>query len=158
QLPLGRAALGRTSRAGLAQAVRRTRTARFATGVPEPIAEAPLHPRLARLGDEVGQVARLGRRDRGGEWRQNRDRHQLPRLALAVLFRADADYTVALVLTPDTHRITAAQAGVEQEVEGEAFPRTHGPLRLEAIEFLLRPGVEAVGVVRAGQQLDALGG
>src|SRR6266849_6988356 len=62
--------------------------------------KALLHPRLTSVGDQVGEIARLGRRDRGGERRQNRNRHQLARLALAVLLRADGEHAVALVLRP----------------------------------------------------------
>src|SRR5262245_33884713 len=79
-----------------------------------------------------------------------------PALPLAC-FSVRTVITIALVLAPDAHRVAAPQARVEQQVEGEPFPRTERPVRFEAIELLLRPGVEAVGIVGAGQELDALG-
>ena len=55
ELSLARAALGGTGRAGFAQAMRSAGTGGLAAGFPEPIAEALLDPRLARLIDAANQ-------------------------------------------------------------------------------------------------------
>src|SRR4051794_5010067 len=60
------------------------------------------------------------------------------------------------MLHPNANSIAAAQAGIEQQVEGEPLARTKRPTRLIAVQLFLRPRMEAIGIIRASEQLNAL--
>lgn len=156
ELTLARSAFGRSRCAGLPKAMGSTGALCSTAGVPKPIAEAFLHPRSPFGRDEICQVPGFGRGDRGRKRLKDRDRDQLTGLALPMFFGADRDHAVSYMLLADAQGITAPQSGVEQKIEGQPLARADRPARFEAVQFLLRPSVEAVFVVRPGEQFNAV--
>src|SRR5215213_4414858 len=114
ELPLTRSVVGRSSGASLAQTVSRAGACGLSARLPEPVAEALLREGLATLGYHEGEVARFGRRNRGRENVEHRDRD-----LLAVLLGSEGDDAVPNVLAAETDGISTPRACVEQEVKGE---------------------------------------
>src|SRR5262249_49763775 len=143
QLTLGCASLCSACCACLAQPMRAAATAGLAADVAKPVAERLLHPRQAALVHEVGEIPGFGCRDGFRQRRQDLDKNILARL-----LGAQRDHVIADMLAAYADGITPAQAGVEQEIEGEALTGAHWPAGLESVDLLLGPCVEAL-VVRS---------
>src|SRR5262249_37150540 len=114
--------------------------------------------RQPTLGDEVNHVAGLGRRNRRGEWRQDRDRYLDALLrAAGLLLGLGGDYAGAGGLLAPPPGVAAAAPSVGGQVVGEPLLCAQRPVGFVAVQLLLRPSVEAVRVVLACEELDALG-
>jgi hypothetical protein len=53
---------------------------------------------------------------------------------------------VAQVLPSKQHHVRPTLTGVKQQCQGEASPRSYSMVNFKAFDFLIRPGVEALGV------------